>query len=222
MLTTGMSCCEARSTIVCESFVTCVNCGAVGRRELDARETCWEHRPTIGHRSVYTRKARFQKILAALLLRTEHRCDESLLLYLKSEKRQGRVTKPEDIIKCISKYKTSIRKPYMFARYYWREMVGSPTVIPSRDEIEFIVKTFNEIFYAWTRLSLKNPRFPMATAIRLIVHHFDLSNEAKFMCRFARVLRCQTRAKRYEKNFKLCIAYIKQHAERTGWQELPR
>ena len=207
------------SIIVDCGFNCCAACGAVVQRELNTTCTsynaCWG---TVMNTTPYTRSIRFNtKILAALLGRVNHRCDPGLMRWLRFCERKDRVRTPEMLLKRISDYKTTIRKPYIHSRCYWVALKGEkfPEINPR--EIAFIEKTFAELFYAWERLNLGTPRFPFTTALRLTVERFGLSSNMKYLCRFARALRCQTRAKRYKENFELCVSYMKDHADRTGW-----
>ena len=221
MLTVLSSCYEADVVLDC-GFNCCTSCGKVVQRELDTTCTsynaCWG---TVMNTTPYTRSSRFNtKILAALLGNVNHRCDAGLLRWLHFCNRKNRLATPEMLLKRISDYKTTIRKPYIHSRCYWIAVKGGKLPTISNDEVVFIEKTFAELFYAWERLNLKKPKFPFTTALRLIVEKFELSDNMKYLCRFARKLRCPNRKKRYKENFEKCVAYIQTHAERTGWRRL--
>ena len=207
-------CCNAQ-IVLDGGYSCCVACGGISKRELSSEITPFESTAT--HALVsqpYTRTSRFtKKILGALLgsATSHHKCQEGLLAYLRERMRRGvECSTPESILMRIAEYKSKSRKPYIHARAYYEALWGVTPISPPENEIRFISLAFEEIYFAWTRLDLGTPRFPMTTVLRLIVDYFDLTN-SKFLVRFGRVLRCPNRKQRYQENFKLCIQYLKQN-----------
>jgi len=194
----------------------------VNGRELDVGVTCFAQQNMYLCTQQYTREGRFNnKILAAIFYGgvAPHVMHKGLVKFLVQARITGKFEKPEDIIKLIGEYRTTIRKPYIHARTYYEAVFGVTLNTPNELELRFIENTFTEVFYAWERLKLGKPRFPYTTVLRLIVDEFALSDETRFLVRFARRLKCEVRTERYARCFKLCIAYIKQNASRTGWKE---
>ena len=218
MQTARSRCCN-ESMVVDSGFMTCVNCGSVTQRELDVGNIGFSSYGAPITSNVYTRSSRFSnKVLANLLGKTHHRCDDGLLLYLRQCRIKKKLQTPEQLLLRIADYTSpSMRKPYAFARQYWEQVTFQKVPPISQREEQFICKCFDECFFAWERLNLGRPKFPMTCVLRLIITQFNLSENAHYICRFARELRCPVRRLRYKKCFKKCIAYIKQNEQRCGF-----
>ena len=219
MCTAAISQCCKSTFVVDGGFSCCRNCGGVAIRELDVNHTSFLQNTYTLKSNQYTRTKRFsQKILGALLRKTNYKPNPNLMLYLNSCRRRGLIQTPEDLLDAMSLYKTGgERRPYMHAATLWNEMVGTRKLPElAIAEERFISMIFEEIFYVWTRLELSRPRLPMSQALILIVHHFNLSTNAKFLVRFARKLKCGQRRERYKRLFLKCIAHIRNDENRVG------
>ena len=201
-------CCNA--ALVCEhGYVACAGCGCVARRELDTNVVTYQQCGAYSF-SAYTRKNRFcRKIVGSLLGRVGHAIDVDLLNDIK---RTGAST-PEGFLEAIAKHKTICRRPYIHVTRYW-EATGRSLPTMSDFEVKFLERMFDNLFFAWARLGLPDPQFPYTTLLQLIVHHFQLSENAHFLIRFTRRLRCAKRRVRYALLFEKCVAYVANHGER--------
>jgi hypothetical protein len=188
----------------------------VARRELDVNHLSFLQSVSKLHYSQYTRTARFsQKIVGALLRQTNYTPNPNMILYLNSCRRRAIIDSPEDLLVAIANYKTTERRPYMHSTTLWNAMANTSELpkMELREEL-FVKLIFEEIFYVWTRLELERPRLPMGQAIILIVTTFDMSDEAKYLVRFIRKLKCEKRRERYFRLFHKCLQYIKQDEQR--------
>ena len=87
--------------------------------------------------------------------------------------------------------------------------------IPDK-ELNLINKIFAEVFYASKRLNLPRPTFPMSMLLRLIVDFFAFGEDTQYVVRFAKLLRCPCRRRRYKMLFLKCLLYLINHGHRTG------
>jgi hypothetical protein len=209
-------CCEA-PYVTEGGFTCCTGCGAVARRELDENKISFLQNVSYLNNPLYTRAGRFsKKIVAALLQKTSYTPPEHIVLYLNDAHRRGVLVQPEDIITAIAKYKTTARRPYIYATCLWNAMAYTAPIPEISDVNERFIKIlFEEIFFSWTRLDIARPRLPMSQAIVLIVENFQLGDEATYLIRFIRKLKCQRRRARYFFYFRKCLRYISNDAKRS-------
>ena len=207
----GSRCCDAGEFVCDNGFCCCVACGKVASRELDVRVMSFAQ--SVPRRLVYqqyTRCARFSdKIVAAWLGRTNYKPSPAIILYLNAEWAASRVRTPEELLTAIASFASCARRPYMHATTLWSASLATPplpTLHPAT--VHFINKFFEEIFYVWTRLDLGRPRLPMGQAIVLIVTTFGMCEEAQFLSRFIRRLKCPKRRARYLRLFTKCVHHI--------------
>ena len=208
----GLPCCEnAAPPVIDSGYACCPSCGRVSKRELDVNHISFLQSVSKLHVNQYTRTSRFsEKIVGALLRKTSFKPNPNMILCLNDLRRRGEIEEPEDLLVAVASYKTTARRPYMHATSLWSAMHGTAALpeIDAREE-KFIKMLFEEIFYVWTRLNFPRPRLPMGQAIVLIVKTFELSEQAHFLIRFIRKLKCAKRSRRYANLFKKCLEYIR-------------
>ena len=210
------SICDQINFVIDAGYLTCVNCGSVAGRQLDADATGYQNIPTHSIKLAYTRINRFKtKILGALQRRLNHKVDTEVLNLLKE--RFDTPPTPELFIEGLTQIElsTNRRKPYMYIAYYYQYIfsVQLPQIPPQEEQI--INRFFAEVFYASNRLALARPTFPMTTLLRLIVFTFKFSPETTYAVRFAKGLRCAKRRRRYREDFEKCLLYIINDGDRS-------
>ena len=198
MQNTSSCCCR-----LCEphdGYLYCTECGKLQNQILETSSTSFQQRSYFMPRG-YTRRSRFvKKVLGSLRLLATHNVDGELLAYLKEQNIQN----PEELLAAISKYHTKGRRPYQFAMYYWKAL-GKPVPRCTEQDIDLLVREFDEILFAWERHRFKKPKFPYSFLFRKIVAANPRYTDGirKFIP-FVRKLRCQQRRERYEKLFNIC------------------
>ena len=193
-------CCPSFCTEIHNGFVFCVGCGRMVRRHLSTNETSFSQKTHFMPRG-YSRRSRFvKKVLGSLRLQTTHEIDSDLMNFLKKQK----VETPQDLLQKMSEWKTKSRRPYSHAMQYWRAL-EKPVPHCTDEDVTLLVRTFDEILFAWERLRIKNPRFPYSWLFtRLVSSDPRYSAGMRALVPFLRKLRCKKRNARYEELFQKC------------------
>jgi len=186
--------------LVENGFRVCTECGRGIGRHLETSLTAFDQ-SSLYFPHGYSRKSRFEKkVLGALRCISAHKVDEQLMKYLRTRN----VTTPQELLHEMSKYPTSMRRPYIYIMYYWKALGFKQPVVCERD-MDILKREFDHIFFAWERLSFENPKFPYAyTFQKLVTGQLKYSNGMRALVPFVRTLRCKKRRKRYDRLFAIC------------------
>ena len=193
-------------------------CGQIARRQLDENATSFDHAATHSIKIEYTRITRFtKKIMAALQRRLHHNIDKTVRDLLAEMFTDIDRPSPERFIDAVSviRLDRQRRKPYNYVIYYYESIFNVELPKIPEHELTLINKIFCEVFYASKRLNLPRPTFPMSMLLRLIVDFFDFSEDTQYVVRFAKLLRCPCRRRRYKALFIKCLLYLINNGYRT-------
>ena len=189
----------------------CTECGKLIRQALETSSTSYNQRSYFMPRG-YTRRSRFvKKVLGSLQLHATHKIDPELVMYLKDKNIQN----PTQLLKVIAKYPTKGRRPYQFVMYYWKAL-GFPVPRCTEQDVDLLVREFDNVLFAWERHRFKRPKFPYSFLFRKLVStNNQYSDGIKQFVPFVRALRCQKRKERYERLFEICKNFNYQNVHAT-------
>ena len=194
-----------------DGYMYCTKCGKLVSQSLETSSTAYNQSTYFMPRG-YTRRSRFvKKVLGSLRLRATHKIDEALVIYLKEQD----VKTPTGLLAAIGKYPAKGRRPYQFSMFYWKAL-GFPVPRCTDQDVDLLVREFDNILFAWERYRFQRPKFPYSFLFRkLVAAGTQYSTGIKQFIPFVRKLRCQRRKERYERLYKMCSNFNYQNVRPT-------
>ena len=170
-----------------DGYMYCTKCGRLISQSLETSSTSYNQSSYFMPRG-YTRRSRFvKKVLGSLRLRATHKIDETLVKYLKEQN----IKTPTELLGAIAKYPAKGRRPYQFSMFYWKAL-GFPVPRCTDQDVDLLVREFDNILFAWERFRFKRPKFPYSFLFRkLVAAGTQYSTGIKQFIPFVRKLRCQ-------------------------------
>lgn len=195
--------CSVSDIIHENGFVVCVTCGEIFRRSLETSHVSFQQQH-YRIQTLYSRRSRFEKkVLGSLRRFTNHEISSDLMDFLLKHRPET----PQELLRNISLWKTTERRPYQHAMDYWVALGNHQPVCTDAD-VRLLKVKFDDFFFAWERLQLMRPKFPYAYLFnKIVIGSEKFSDGMKALVQFVRILRCRKRKKRYDILYEKCVNF---------------